>query len=105
MKQSRRLYGRQIPLTRQEYRLLNLRAALLGLVITHQQLIKDISGDSSSDDVQYLRMLLRRLRQKIEADPSQPKLLMSESGIGYRLERHRVADRSLKVSRKNIVAP
>jgi two-component system, OmpR family, KDP operon response regulator KdpE len=93
MKQSRRLYGRQIPLTRQDYRLLNLRAALLGLVITHQQLIKDISGDSSSDDVQYLRMLMRRLRQKIEADPSQPKLLMSESGIGYRLERHRIADR------------
>jgi two-component system, OmpR family, KDP operon response regulator KdpE len=60
-------------------------------VITHNQLIKDIWGDASPENVQYLRSLVRKLRQKIEADPSQPKLLMSESGIGYRLERRGVA--------------
>jgi two-component system, OmpR family, KDP operon response regulator KdpE len=79
------LDGRPISLTRQEYRLLYLLAAQLGLVITHQQLVKDIWGNSSPDNVQYLRTLIRRLRRKIEADSSQPKLLMSESGIGYRL--------------------
>jgi two-component system, OmpR family, KDP operon response regulator KdpE len=81
------LDGQPITLTRQEYRLLSLLASHLGLVITHEQLIKDIWGDSSPDNVQYLRMLMRRLRQKLEVDPSQPELLISESGIGYRLER------------------
>jgi two-component system, OmpR family, KDP operon response regulator KdpE len=80
------LDGRQVSLTRQEYRLLHLLAARLGLVVTHQQLIKDIWGDSSPDYVQYLRTLIRRLREKLEVDPSQPKLLISESGVGYRLE-------------------
>jgi two-component system, OmpR family, KDP operon response regulator KdpE len=87
------LDSRYVTLTRQEYRLLHLLASHLGLVITHNQLINGIWGDTSSENVQYLRCLVRKLRRKIEADPSQPKLLMSESGIGYRLERHRVADR------------
>jgi two-component system, OmpR family, KDP operon response regulator KdpE len=85
------LDSRYVTLTRQEYRLLHLLASHLGLVITHNQLIKDIWGDASPENVQYLRSLVRKLRQKIEADPSQPKLLMSESGIGYRLERRGVA--------------
>jgi two-component system, OmpR family, KDP operon response regulator KdpE len=74
-----------IELTRQEYRLLHLLASHIGLVITHNQLIKEIWGNSSPDNVQYLRTLVRRLRQKLEADPNQPKLLISESGVGYRL--------------------
>jgi two-component system, OmpR family, KDP operon response regulator KdpE len=82
------LDGRHITLTRKEYRLLHLLASHLGLVMTHNQLIKDIWGNSSPDNVQYLRTLVRKLRQKLEADPSQPKLLISESGVGYRLERH-----------------
>jgi two-component system, OmpR family, KDP operon response regulator KdpE len=87
------LDSRHVTLTRQEYRLLHLLASHLGLVITHNQLIKDIWGDPSPENVQYLRSLVRKLRQKIEADPSQPKLLISESGVGYRLERNRVVDR------------
>jgi two-component system, OmpR family, KDP operon response regulator KdpE len=82
------LDGRHITLTRKEYRLLHLLASHLGLVMTHNQLIKDIWGNSSPDNVQYLRTLVRKLRQKLEADPSQPKLLISESGVGYRLERN-----------------
>ena len=82
------LDGQYITLTRQEYRLLHLLASHLGLVITHNQLIKEIWSNSSPDNVQYLRTLMRKLRQKLEADPSQPKLLISESGIGYRLERN-----------------
>ena len=79
---------RHITLTRKEYRLLHLLASHLGLVMTHNQLIKEIWGNSSPDNVQYLRTLVRKLRQKLEADPSQPKLLISESGVGYRLERN-----------------
>jgi two-component system KDP operon response regulator KdpE len=77
----------RITLTRKEYRLLHILASHLGLVVTHQQLIKDIWGRSQGDNVQYLRMLVRKLRQKIEVDSNQPKFLMTESGVGYRLER------------------
>jgi two-component system, OmpR family, KDP operon response regulator KdpE len=80
------LDGRHITLTRKEYRLLHLLASHLGLVLTHNQLINELWGNASPDNVQYLRTLVRRLRQKLEADPGQPKLLISESGVGYRLE-------------------
>jgi two-component system, OmpR family, KDP operon response regulator KdpE len=80
------LDGKPITLTRKEYRLLHLLASHLGLVLTHNQLIRDIWRNSSPDNIQYLRMLVRRLRQKIEDDPGQPTLLISISGVGYRLE-------------------
>ena len=83
------LNGQHIALTRKEYALLHLLASHLGLVMTHNQLIKDIWGNSWPDNnVQYLRTLMRKLRQKIEVDPHQPKLLISESGVGYCLKRH-----------------
>jgi two-component system, OmpR family, KDP operon response regulator KdpE len=85
--------GRQITLTRQEYRLLHVLSSNLGLVITHNQLIKEIWGKPSPENIQYLRTLVRKLRQKLEVDPSQPKLLISESGVGYRLERRGTAER------------
>jgi DNA-binding response OmpR family regulator len=87
------LDSRSVTLTRQEYRLLHLLASQLGMVITHNQLIRDIWGDPSPENLQYLRSLVRKLRQKIEADPTKPKLLISESGVGYRLEHNRVVDR------------
>jgi two-component system, OmpR family, KDP operon response regulator KdpE len=80
------LDGRHVTLTRKEYRLLHLLASHLGLVMTHNHIINEIWGNSSPDNVQYLRTLVRRLRQKLEVDPGQPKLLISESGVGYRLE-------------------
>jgi len=79
------LDGKQISLTRKEFQLLRALASHLGLVVTHDQLMKDIWGDSAPD-TQYLRTLVRQLRQKLEIDPSQPKLLVSESGVGYRLQ-------------------
>jgi two-component system KDP operon response regulator KdpE len=75
-----------ITLTRKEYRLLHILASHLGLVVTHEQLIKEIWGRSQTDNAQELRMLVRKLRQKIEVDSNQPKFLMTESGVGYRLE-------------------
>jgi len=81
--------GAQISLTKTEYRLLHVLSSHLGLVVTHQQLIKDIwAGKTSSENMQYLRALMRLLRRKIEPDPNQPRFLITESGVGYRLERH-----------------
>jgi two-component system, OmpR family, KDP operon response regulator KdpE len=74
----------RIQLTRKEYRLLHVLATHLGLVVTHQQLLKEIWG--SNHNVQYLRILVRKLRQKIEADPDNPRVLITESGVGYRLD-------------------
>jgi two-component system KDP operon response regulator KdpE len=87
------LDGRDIALMPQEYRVLHLLASRLGLVISHEQLMNDVWGHLSPKKQQYLRVLVRQLRQKLEVDPSQPKLLISESGVGYRLEHRRPVDR------------
>jgi two-component system, OmpR family, KDP operon response regulator KdpE len=76
----------QIRLTRKEYRLLHILATHVGLVVTHDQLLKDIWSGNQRDNIQYLRILVRKLRQKIETDPNRPRLLVTESGVGYRLQ-------------------
>src|ERR1700734_1833845 len=76
----------QIRLTRKEYRLLHILATHVGLVVTHDQLLKDIWSGNQRDNIQYLRILVRKLRQKIESDSNQPRLLVTESGVGYRLQ-------------------
>ena len=76
----------QIKLTRKEYRLLHILATHVGLVVTHDQLLKDIWSGNQRDNIQYLRILVRKLRQKIETDPNAPRLLVTESGVGYRLQ-------------------
>jgi two-component system, OmpR family, KDP operon response regulator KdpE len=76
----------RVQLTRKEYRLLHVLATHVGLVVTHQQLLKEIWGSSQMHNIQYLRILVRKLRQKIEADPEEPKILLTESGVGYRLD-------------------
>src|ERR1700735_129663 len=75
-----------VRLTRKEYRLLHILATHVGLVVTHDQLLKDIWSGNQRDNIQYLRILVRKLRQKIEADSNQPRLLVTESGVGYRLQ-------------------
>jgi two-component system, OmpR family, KDP operon response regulator KdpE len=79
---------KQIALSITEFRLLRILALHLGLVVTHQQLIKEVWGTESRENIHYLRTLMRLLRQKIEPDPHQPRFLIAESGVGYRLERH-----------------
>src|ERR1700755_25680 len=76
----------QIRLTRKEYRLLHILAMHVGLVVTHDQLLKEIWSGNQRDNIQYLRILVRKLRQKIETNPDQPRLLVTESGVGYRLQ-------------------
>jgi two-component system, OmpR family, KDP operon response regulator KdpE len=79
------LNNKQIKLTRKEYRLLHILATHIGLVVTHDQLLKEIWTGNQRENIQYLRILVRKLRQKIETDPNQPRLLVTESGVGYRL--------------------
>ena len=80
------LNERQIRLTRKEYRLIHILATHVGLVVTHDHLLKDIWSGNQRDNIQYLRILVRKLRQKIETDPNDPRLLITESGVGYRLQ-------------------
>jgi two-component system KDP operon response regulator KdpE len=80
------LDGRRVQLTRKEYALLHALATHVGLVLTHQQLIKETWG-SHAGNIQYLRILVRKLRQKVEIDPTHPLLIVSESGVGYRLDK------------------
>jgi two-component system KDP operon response regulator KdpE len=78
----------QIRLTRKEYRLLHILATHIGLVVTHDLLLKEIWRNNQRYNIQYLRILVQKLRQKIEANPNHPRLLMTESGVGYRLQAH-----------------
>src|ERR1700704_1565708 len=80
------LNNSHIKLTRKEYRLLHILATHVGLVVTHDHLLKEIWSGNQRDNIQYLRILVRKLRQKIKTDPNHPRLLMTESGVGYRLQ-------------------
>ena len=80
------LNDNQIRLTRKQYRLLHVLATHLGLVVTHDRLLEEIWKGSVRKNIQYLRILVRDLRQIIEPDPNRPRLLITESGVGYRLQ-------------------
>lgn len=73
-----------IKLTTTEYSLLALLAKNEGRVLTHQYILKVVWGMGYIEQTQYLRVFIAQLRKKIEDDPAKPKLLMTESGIGYR---------------------
>jgi two-component system KDP operon response regulator KdpE len=80
-----RRLGREVHLTPIEYRLLTVLIANVGRVITHKQLLRDVWGPSHSEQSHYLRIYMGHLRQKLETDPAQPKHLLTETGVGYRL--------------------
>ena len=73
----------EIKLSPKEYDILRILVQQAGKVLTHQHLMKQIWTDSS--DIQYLRVYVRQLRQKIEPSPDQPQYIMTETGVGYRL--------------------
>jgi two-component system, OmpR family, KDP operon response regulator KdpE len=79
------LNGQRVPLTPKEYKLLQILAQHAGNVVTHQYLLKEVWGSPHVHDTHYLRIFVRKLRQKIEQDPTQPAILLTELGIGYRL--------------------
>ncbi len=76
--------GKPLHLTPIEYRLLAHLIAHPDSVLTHRQLLKNVWGPSYADDSHYLRVYMGHLRKKLEDDPSQPKHLVTETGVGYR---------------------
>ena len=75
----------RIQLSPKEYRLLQVLAQHQGTVVTHQQLLKEVWGVNRAGDSHYLRIFIRKLRRKIETDPTKPRILLTELGVGYRL--------------------
>jgi two-component system, OmpR family, KDP operon response regulator KdpE len=75
--------GQEVKLTPREYNLLRLLVTHAGKVLTHKFILREVWG--AETDVQYLRIYIRTLRQKIEADPEQPRMILTEQGVGYRL--------------------
>lgn len=73
-----------LKLTSTEFSLLSLLARNQGRVLTHQYILKEVWGYGYLEQTQYLRVFVAQLRKKIEDDPSKPRLLLTESGIGYR---------------------
>jgi two-component system KDP operon response regulator KdpE len=76
--------GQPLHLTPIEYRLLACLAANVGSVLTHRQLLKSVWGPAHAEDSHYVRVYMTHLRKKIEDDPSQPKHILTEAGVGYR---------------------
>lgn len=77
-----RVDGAEVRLTPREYDFLRILVLHAGKVLTHAQLMREVPASS---DPQYLRVYMRQLRQKLEADPERPRLLLTETGVGYRL--------------------
>ncbi|TAL56346.1 two-component system response regulator KdpE [Pandoraea sp.] len=78
--------GVAVHLTPIEYRLLVTLVRHAGRVLTHRQLLKEVWGPSHVDSNHYLRIYMGHLRQKLEVDPAQPRHILTETGVGYRLE-------------------
>lgn len=77
--------NRVVHLTPTEYRLLTVLAANAGRVVTNRQLLREVWGPSHSESSHYLRIYMGHLRQKLEDDPAQPRYLLTETAVGYRL--------------------
>jgi two-component system KDP operon response regulator KdpE len=84
-KRQARRDGAEVHLTPIEFRLLACLAKHLGMVVTHRQLLREVWGPSHVEQTHYLRIYMKQLREKLEADPVQPKHLLTETGVGYRL--------------------
>lgn len=77
--------GEMVHLTPKEYDLLLLLARHAGRVVTHRTLLTSVWGPAHGDDLHYLRVFIGQLRQKIERDPTQPRIVRTEPGVGYRM--------------------
>jgi two-component system KDP operon response regulator KdpE len=77
--------GQEVRLTPTEYAMLQVLIRHVGKVITHKQLLREVWGTEYSEETHYLRVYVGQLRHNIEADPTHPRLILTEPGIGYRL--------------------
>jgi two-component system, OmpR family, KDP operon response regulator KdpE len=80
-----KLKGEEVKLTDTEYRLLSLLAKNAGKLLTQRQILKEIWGISAIEHTHYLRIYVAQLRHKLEKDPSRPKMIITEPGVGYRM--------------------
>lgn len=80
-----KLRAAEVKLSPKEYDILKLLVTHAGKVLTHRQMLTQVWGPAHAEDAQYLRVAIRSLRQKVEADPAQPRLIQTEAGVGYRL--------------------
>ena len=79
-----KLKGKEVKLTATEYSLLRLFVQHAGKVLTHRQILREVWGPNYVEQTHYLRVYLAHLREKLEASPAQPELLITEPGVGYR---------------------
>jgi two-component system KDP operon response regulator KdpE len=77
--------GHPIKLTATEYAMLRLFVQNAGKVLTHQQILREVWGVEHQTQMQYLRVYMARLREKLETNPAEPALFSTEPGVGYRL--------------------
>jgi two-component system KDP operon response regulator KdpE len=77
--------GGELHLTPTEYRLLEVLAQHIGMVVTHRTLLQQVWGPGSAQQTHYLRVYMKQLRGKLEPDPARPRWLLTETGVGYRL--------------------
>jgi two-component system, OmpR family, KDP operon response regulator KdpE len=78
--------GREVKLSPKEFELLRHLVMHAGKVLTHRQLLREVWGPAQAEETQYLRVFIRGLRQKLEADPTRPTHIVTELGVGYRLQ-------------------
>ncbi len=76
--------GEEVKLTATEFNLLAYLAGNRGRVLTHQSILEHVWGPADIDHTEYLRVYMRQLRKKLEADPEHPQVIVTEPGIGYR---------------------
>jgi two-component system KDP operon response regulator KdpE len=77
--------GAELKLTPKEFELLSFLARHAGRVVTHRQILTAVWGPAHAEDTQYLRVYVGQLRQKIEDQPEDPRIILTEPGIGYRI--------------------
>ena len=77
--------GEELKLTPKEFELLSFLARHAGRVVTHRQILAAVWGPAHTEDTQYLRVYIGQLRQKIEDKPDDPRVVLTEPGIGYRV--------------------
>ena len=78
--------GKEVRLSPKEFDLLRHLVLHAGKVLTHRHLLREVWGPAQAEEVQYLRVFIRGLRQKLEPDPTRPTHILTELGVGYRLQ-------------------
>jgi len=78
--------GHEVKLSPKEFEVLRHLVAHAGKVLTHRHLLREVWGPAHADEVQYLRVFIRGLRQKLEPDPTRPTHILTDLGVGYRLQ-------------------